>query len=119
MSKHVRPWTVRLSATAEADFEHIIHWTSKPFGDAQAIAYAETLSPGIAALSEGPKVSGVKARDEILKGLNSLHVARQGRKGRHFIMFRVSPDNSDNVIDVLRLLHDSMDLVRHLETGEE
>ena len=112
-------WTVRLSAIAEADFEHIIQWTSKQFGDAQALVYAETLSMALLALTEGPDILGAKARDEILKGLFSLHVARQDRKGRHFIMFRVAPRGSGDVIEVLRLLHDSMDLPRHFGTSEE
>lgn len=47
-----------------------------------------------------------------------LHVARNGRKGRHFIMFRVEDIEEENQIDVLRLLHDSMDLERHLPPTE-
>ena len=41
----------------------------------------------------------------------SLHVARMGRKGSHFVVFRVA---TENTIDVLRVLHESMDLTRHL-----
>ena len=41
----------------------------------------------------------------------TLHVARQGRKGRHFVAFSVS---EGHIINVLRLLHDSMDLAKHL-----
>jgi len=66
----------------------------------------------VEALSEDPSVIGAKPRDELLKGLYSLHVARQGRKGRYFIMFRVAP--AGDAIEVLRLLHDSMDLPRHI-----
>lgn len=112
MSKDERQWTVRLAATAEADFEHVIQWTVEQFGEQQAIAYSNTLSMAMVALTEGPDISGAKARDEILKGLFSLHVARQGHKGRHFIMFRCG---SDGVIEVLRILHDSMDLARHID----
>jgi plasmid stabilization system protein ParE len=36
---------------------------------------------------------------------------RQGRKGRHFVTFSAS---EGNIINVLRLLHDSMDLAKHL-----
>jgi toxin ParE1/3/4 len=119
VSEGVLRWTVRLSAAAEADFEHIVQWTSEQFGDTQAIVYAETLSIALAALTQGPDIIGAKARDEILKGLFSLHVARQGRKGRHFIMFRVGPRGSGDVIEVLRLLHDSMDLPRHFSASDE
>ena len=44
----------------------------------------------------------------------ALHVARQGRRGRHFVMFRVARAPDGNVIEVLRLLHDVLDLQRHL-----
>ena len=47
----------------------------------------------------------------------TLHVARKGRKGPHFVVFRVAPSRSEQVIDVLRLLHDSMDLPRHPRDG--
>jgi toxin ParE1/3/4 len=112
----VRPWTVRLTATAEADFEHSIQWTIERFSDGQAIVYVDTLSLALAALTEGPTIAGVKSRDEILKGILSLHVGRQGRRGRHFIMFRHDPTR---VIEVLRILHDSMDLSRHVEDPDE
>lgn len=119
MSKRVRRWTVRLSAAAETDFEHIIQWTVEQFGPAQAGVYAQTLSLALEALSEGPAVAGAKPRDEIMKGLFSLHVARQGRKGRHFVLFRAAPRGSSDVLEVLRLLHDSMDLARHIDVSSE
>ena len=106
-------WTVRLTAAAEKDFEGIVVWTIEQFGEAQALVYAETLSLALAALTEGPAFADVKRRDNIITGLCSLHVARQGRKGRHFILFRVAK-RGGSVIEILRLLHDSMDLPRHL-----
>lgn len=108
----MRHWTVRLTAAAESDFKRIIEWTIDHFGEPQARAYAQTLSMALEALTEGPSAIGAKRREEILKGLLSLHVARQGRKGSHFVLFRVSPDG--DAIDVLRLLHDATDLPRHL-----
>ena len=107
-------WSVRLTATAEADFEAIIAWTRDQFGDIQARAYAETLTVAIGALIEGPAPPGIRARSDIGKQLFTLHVARKGRKGRHFILFRGSTDANRRLIDVLRILHDSMDLERHV-----
>jgi len=105
------PWTVRLASRAEQDFLEIVQWSVVNFGQQQAVAYAETLSLAVSALTEGPEVSGAKRRDEIGNGVLTLHVARQGRKGRHFVVFRIG---GASTIDVLRLLHDSMDLVRHV-----
>lgn len=111
-------WTVRLSAVAEADFRQILDWTAENFGSAQARTYADSLSAALQDLAAGPAIIGVKARPEIAADIKTLHVARQGRKGRHFVMFRVVSVDGQNFIDVLRLLHDSMDLKRHLPSDE-
>ena len=107
-------WRVRLSAAADADYERILHWTVDNFGLVQARVYADTLSLALQELCAGPSIVGVKRRSEIGTDIYTLHVARKGRKGRHFMMFRVGRIQGQNVIDVLRLLHDSMDLERHL-----
>lgn len=107
-----KSWTVRLSAAAEADYRQILRWTVENFGSAQAQSYADTLSSALKALSAGPSIIGVKERPEVGNNIGTLHVARNGRKGRHLVMFRIQ---GNEVIDVLRLLHDSMDLERHLD----
>lgn len=107
-------WTVRLSAAVEADYRQILRWTVNKFGLAQARNYADTLSSALQALSTGPALLGVRERPEIGNDIRTLHVARNGRKGRHFVVFRVSSIQGRDVIDVLRVLHDSMDLERHL-----
>lgn len=112
-------WTVRLSSAAEADYQKILRWTVENFGMAQARHYADTLSSALKALSAGPAIIGVKERPEIGNNIRTLHVARNGRKGRHFVMFRVGSIQGRDVIDVLRLLHDSMDLERHLPPTEQ
>jgi toxin ParE1/3/4 len=104
-------WTVRLAAQAELDFVEILVWTVENFGESQADIYAETLTLAIEALHDGPLPAGAQARDEIAPNIRTLHVARLGRKGRHFVVFR---QTEDRCIDVLRLLHDGMDLARHI-----
>ena len=114
-----RRWRVRLAAAAENDFRNILRWTSEHFGEGQAHAYAETLTSAIESLAAGPEVSLSRKREEIAEGLRTLHVAREGRRGRHLVLYRVGKPEEPPVIDVLRLLHDSMDLIRHVETGGE
>ena len=111
-------WTVRLSAAAEADFRQILRWTVERFGSAQARVYADTLSSALKALGAGPDIVGVKERPEIGSNIRTLHVARNGRKGRHFILFRVGGSEGKNLIDVLRLLHGSLDQERHLPPAD-
>lgn len=103
-------WTIRLSAQAEQDVRSILVWTGNNFGTEQAKVYSLTLSLALEALLGGPEIIGVKIRQELGPNIRTLHVARQGRNGRHFIIFRIS---TSSVIDVLRILHDSMDLPSH------
>jgi toxin ParE1/3/4 len=77
---------VRLTATAEADFREILRWTLTQFGKAQARAYAETLSAALNSPTAGPTILGARERHDIARGLYTLHVARKGRKGRHFLI---------------------------------
>jgi len=114
MTADAHPWTVRLTKTAESDYQSIIVWTLRKFGDLQARIYADTLSAALVALTAGPTTVGAKARSEIGKGVFTLHVARGGHKGRHFVLFRVGPDKHQRHIEVLRLLHDAMDLTHHI-----
>lgn len=110
-------WVVRMSAAAEADYRQILRWTVENFGSAQARVYADTVSSALKALSAGPDIVGARERAEIAPGIRTLHVARNARKGRHFILFRTTSLNGKNLIDILRILHDSMDLTRHLPSS--
>ena len=107
-------WKVRLTAAAKADFRSIIHWTLEQFGERQAVVYKDILAAAFEALSEGPTAIGVEERLEIAKGLFTLHVAKRGRRGRHLILFRMADKSGARTIEVLRLLHDSMDIDRHV-----
>jgi toxin ParE1/3/4 len=99
---------------AESDIADIAVWTVRQFGEAQALAYVETIRLALEELVGGPEIVGARARDDIGKGLRELHVARSGRKGRHLILFRISRRETDKFIEVLRILHDAMDLKRHI-----
>ena len=109
-----RPCRVRLTATAETDFHSILRWTAEHFGGAQARVHGRTLSAAIESLTAWPSVVGVKRRYDVAQGLCTLHVARGGRRGRHLVLFRIGRDRDRDVIDVLRLVHEAMDLPRHV-----
>ena len=104
-------WSVNRTESAQRDFVNIIHWTVQRFGARQAAIYSENIALALEALESGPDTIGVKKRDDIAPGILTLHLARNGRKGRHFILFRIAEPHT---IDVLRLLHDSMDFAAHL-----
>ena len=104
-------WRIRLGDEAKRDFARILKYTKDTFGAQQLAVYRVTLVEALAALEAGADILGSVARDEVLPNLRTLHVARKGRRGRHFIMYRAT---HGNVIDVIRILHDQMDLVRHI-----
>jgi toxin ParE1/3/4 len=108
-------WRVRLGAAAELDFANILVWTTGNLGARQSHVYRDVLVQTIGELVDGPDVAGSRARDEIMPGLRTLDVARHGRRGRHFLMYRVA---TKRTIEIVRILHDRMDLQRHIPTNE-
>jgi toxin ParE1/3/4 len=106
-----RPWRVRLGAVAEVDFANILKWTTENFGTRQAEIYRDALLRAIGELANGPDAPGSRARNEIMRGLRTLHIARHGRRGRHFLLYRAV---EGRIIEIGRILHDQMDVQRHL-----
>lgn len=104
-------WNVELAPEAKNDFADIIRWTRKKFGERQVQIYGTTIKESLQALHAGPNIIGVKQRDDLGARIHALHIARNGRKGRHFILFRIAQPHT---IEVLRILHDSMDLPARL-----
>ncbi len=110
-------WRLRLSAQAETDLLKIVGWTVEQFGVSQARLYRRTILATIGELLGDPARIGVRDRSDIVPGLKTMHVARRGRRGRHFILFRVAVDQG--VVEVLRILHDSMDFARHVPARDD
>jgi toxin ParE1/3/4 len=109
-----RGWRVRLGAAAEVDFANILKWTTENFGARQSRVYRDTILRALGELTNGPDVAGSKAREEIMPGLRTLHVARRGHRGSHFLMYRATPNGT---IEIVRILHDRMDFQRHLPSA--
>ncbi len=118
MKKHRDFWLVRLASAAEDDLDQILQWTAERFGKKQADGYAEILMAAVKTLAAGPTLAGVKSRDDLPKDILTLHTSRSGHKARHVILFRAAPERSKKIIQVLRILHDAMDLSRHLPDDE-
>ena len=108
-------WRVRLTDQAARDVEDILDWTLEQFGSLQLESYTEVINDALEALNEGPQLVDVRRRPELGDDVATLHVARHGRKGRHQLVFRAH--DMANLIEILRVLHDSMDLARHLDSS--
>jgi toxin ParE1/3/4 len=108
----MNPWRVRLTQAAAQDVENILDWTHEHFGALQLSTYTGVIQDALGALADGPECVGVRRVPELGVDMATLHVARKGLKGRHLLVLRVR--EAQHVVEVLRVLHDSMDLSRHL-----
>jgi toxin ParE1/3/4 len=102
---------IRLTAAAHRDFTDIISWTAQRFGANQARLYAQVINAAIAELAGDSKVAGSRARDELGIDVRILPVARRGRRGRHLLVYRSAGDDE---LEILRILHEAMDIPRHV-----
>jgi toxin ParE1/3/4 len=107
-------WRPVLTAPAEQDLIGIIRWTAEQVGARQASAYRDLIIQSLLRLREGPEAPGARARPELGAELSTLSIARHGKPGRHFLLYR---PQSGQVIEILRVLHQSMDIERHVPPG--
>ena len=93
---------VKLRPLAEADLADIYQYTQSRWGRTQAISYVRNLNAAFLGLINQP-ASG-QDRSELNPGLRSL------QQGSHVIFYRPVTEG----IVVVRVLHQSMDVQRHL-----
>jgi len=67
-------------------------------------------------MAANPSRPPAKRRPELHRDMLSFHIARHGKRARHFFIYRVI---GSRFVDVGRLLHDSMDIERHLPDDYE
>jgi len=92
-----------LSPAAQADLEEIWDYTHERWGVDQAEEYLRELQRAIERAAANPRIG--RACDEIRPGYRKLAA------GSHTLFYRVT---AAGVIDVVRVLHQRMDVDRHL-----
>jgi len=85
-----------ISPEAATDLEEIWIYSFGRWDEAQADQYYDELNEKISAIAWNPQLG--KALDEVRQGYRSLHI------NRHVVFYRAD----DEVIDVIRVLHDRM-----------
>jgi len=90
------------SSRAEQDLTDIWVYTAEEWSLAQADTYLEELVSGIDQLREHPMMGS--SRDDLRKNYRALTV------NQHIVFYMVS----DNEVQVIRVLHKSVDTPRHL-----
>ena len=101
---------ISLAAAAQTDLDNIAAWTTENFGPSQAENYVEAILDTIDELTVSESPTRSLARDEIAKGLRTLHMRKRGRRGRQFLLYSETADE----VRIQRVLHDSMELSRHI-----
>jgi len=110
-----------ISSAADADMDSVLTRTYEHFGESARRRYAALLVRAIMDVAENPDRAGSHARPEIAPNARTYHLlhsrnrvtADVGRvkRPRHFLLYRILA--KDEIV-IGRVLHDSMDLPRHL-----
>jgi toxin ParE1/3/4 len=104
---------------ARDDLEDILEWTASAFGTIGRKRYEALIQTALTDLAADPNRTGTRQRSDIGKGIYTYHLSSSSKraststqvaKPRHLIFFRVNA----NVVQILRLLHDTMDFAQHL-----
>jgi toxin ParE1/3/4 len=119
-----RPLRIVLAPAARSDIREALIWSQGRFGERAAARYRDLLKQAIHDVSADPERPGSQARPDLARGIRTHHLhfsrsrARSGLgtvgKPRHFLVYRRRQD----VVDVVRVLHDARALERHLPPEE-
>ena len=111
----------RISNAARADIVDILRLSQTQFGDQARQRYQALILAALQTLADTPYRIGSQERNELAPGLRSYHLvySRQQSKHphgtvkspRHVVFYRVA---NDEVIEVVRFLHDAMEVQLHL-----
>ena len=93
-----------LSSAARADLEQIWDYTRERWDDNQAEEYVREIQRAIERIVDNPMIG--RACDEVRPGY------RKHAVGSHTLYYRIA---SADVIDVVRILHQRMNVDRHLD----
>lgn len=91
-----------LSPAAQTDLEQIWDYTEDQWGIDQAEAYLRELQYAIERVAANPRIG--RSCDEIRVGYRKLSA------GAHTLFYRLT---AEGVVDVVRVLHQRMDIDRH------
>lgn len=113
--------TLRLSSHAEEDIVSILAWSLDKFGAAACRRYEALLVTAFDSLCHNPERLGSIARPEFGDSVRTYHISfsrdeaqtAEGvvHKPRHLLVYRV---HGETEVEIVRILHYSMELERHL-----
>ena len=111
----------RLSDAAQLDVINVLAWTHEQYGEAARLRYQSLIVAALRDVATQPDRPGSIARPELGASVRSWHLrlsrdhvatgAEVVRRPRHFLVYR--PESA--LLVVGRVLHDAMELARHLD----
>ena len=110
-----------IAPAAERDMPAILNWAHERFGETARRRYEALLACAIIDVANQPDRVGSFPCPQVAAGLRIYHVlhsrlripfkAVRVKTPRHFLLYRL---RGDNQVEIGRVLHDSMDLKRHV-----
>ena len=95
----------KLTINAEEDFENILRYTYQEWGRKQAQKYHLQMKTALATIGEDPEALFSRTRNDIFPGCRTFSF------GKHRLAYYVAED----VVIVLRILHEKMDIDKNLQ----
>lgn len=112
---------LRLSNAAQSDILDILRWTHGNFGQQARSRYERLIATALKDIAMDPERPGSTARPELGIGVKSYHLRFSRERARHptglvhnprhLILFKLM---DLNILGVGRLLHDAMEIERHI-----
>jgi toxin ParE1/3/4 len=110
-----------VAPVADQEIESILSWTHDQFGAQARLRYKALLKQAINDVAKDPELAGSHSRSEIVDSARTYHLfhsrnhvaSELGRvkQPRHFLLYRTLADGR---IEISRVLHDAVDLLRHI-----
>jgi toxin ParE1/3/4 len=112
---------VIIAPKARGDIASILAWTEENFGPQTLRRYAKLIATAIEQVADDPELAASDPRPEIADHCRTYHLffSRKAagqpgdriRRPRHFLLYRVT---ESGMVEIGRVLHDSMELKAHL-----
>jgi toxin ParE1/3/4 len=112
---------VIIAPKARRDIANILFWSQENFGLRARRRYAKLIETAIAEIAANPDCLGSMHRPEIANNCRTYHHFHARKKAgvrgnrvgkpRHFLLYRTT---DAGVVELGRVLHDSMDFAQHL-----
>lgn len=109
-----------LSFDAEADLIDILQFIQVRLGESARRRYQGLLRAALVSVATEPERIGSLDREQLAAGLRSLHLLYRRSESqsyrvdrpRHVVFYRLG---KDQVVEIVRILHDAMEVERHLQ----